>query len=98
MPRKTQSLPYIVYRRVAAKSNPVKGQGSADKATVEVTIWAETVMESVDLAEKVLDALDGKDYYAGEPACRRCLLVDSDEGWEADAYCQRLVFEMAIGR
>lgn len=91
-------LPYIVYQRVAAKANPTKGLGSADAATVEVTVWAATVMESIELAEAVRAALDGRSYERGGLACRRCLMADSSEGWEADAYFQRMAFEMAIGK
>lgn len=91
-------LPYIVYQRVAAEAVPAKGIASADTATVEVTAWAETVMESVDLAEAARRALDGRSFSRDGLHCRRCLLADSCEGWEADAYFQRMTFKMAIGR
>lgn len=91
-------LPYIVFKRTAAKGNPTKGTASADMATMEVTVWAETAIESVEIAETVREALDGKTYCGQQLACRRCLMTDSSEGWEANAYFQRMIFEIAIGQ
>lgn len=41
-------------------------------------------------------ALDNVQYKIDGLAMRSCKLSDSEEGWQADAYVQQLVFEVKI--
>lgn len=87
-------LPYILYRRSALKHDPTKaGAPGADTVQVEVVCYTAKYAEGVELAEAVRGTLD----YArdgGEPHIRSCILADSEEGYEDDAFAQRMVFEV----
>lgn len=90
-------LPYILYRRAALEHNPTKaGLPGADTVTMEVVCYTAQYAEGVELAESVRAALD---YSQGESAgvrMRSCMLTDSEEGYEDDAFMQQLVFQVKI--
>lgn len=90
-------LPYILYRRASLAHNPTKaGMPGADTVTMEVVCYTAKYAESVELAEAVRGALD---YAQGESdgvVMRSCTLSDSEEGYEDDAFVQRLVFQVKI--
>lgn len=90
-------LPYILYRRAALQHNPTKaGMPGADTVTMEVVCYTAQYAEGVELAESVRAALD---YNQGENAglrMRSCMLTDSEEGYEDDAFLQQLVFQVKI--
>ncbi|WP_337949438.1 tail completion protein gp17 [Prevotella sp.] len=90
-------LPYILYRRAALLHNPTKaGAPGADTVSMEVVCYTAQYAEGVELAEAVRAALD---YAHGEREgviMRSCTLVDSEEGYEDDAYVQQLVFQVKI--
>nr|DAL21123.1 MAG TPA_asm: PORTAL PROTEIN, 15 PROTEIN, HEAD PROTEIN, VIRAL INFECTION, TAILED.2A [Caudoviricetes sp.] len=89
--------PYILYRRAALLHNPTKaGAPGADTVSIEVVCYTAQYAEGVELAEAVRAALD---YAHGEREgviMRSCTLVDSEEGYEDDAYVQQLVFQVKI--
>lgn len=92
----TAKLPYIYYRRVSLEPVPTKSRPYNDDTGIEVTCVASTYDEGIELAERVRAALDG---CAASHVClrmRSCLLVDSEEDWEADAFVQKLVFRVKI--
>lgn len=86
-------LPYILYRRAALEHNPTKaGQPGADTVTIEVVCYTAKYADGVELAEAVREALD---YQQGESdglTVRSCMLADSEEGYEDDAFVQHLDF------
>ncbi len=90
-------LPYILYRRAALQHNPTKaGMPGADTVTMEVVCYTAKYAEGVELAEAVRAALD---YSKGERdgvQMRSCTLVESEEGYEDDAFMQQLVFQVKI--
>lgn len=92
----TADLPYITYRRTGMESQAVKGKPYNDTVAVEVCCYAATYGHSVELAERVRAALDGVSAQSDTLRMRSCALIDSEEDWEADAYVQRLVFEMRM--
>ncbi|EJX10522.1 hypothetical protein EVA_01083 [gut metagenome] len=90
-------LPYVVYRRAALAQVPVKGLPGASQAQVEVACFAKDYGESVRLAEAVNAALDGQSLtLPGGLTLRSCRYVDGEEGWQDDAYMQRLVYDVRI--
>lgn len=89
-------LPYIVYRRTQLEQAPNKNHGGADTIGIEIICYAEQYLESVELAEAVRAALDGKQAEIDGLAMRSCYLVDSEEGWQDDAFMQQLVFNVKI--
>lgn len=88
-------LPYVMYRRANMEQVPSKGFG-ADTVGIEVTCYAEQYTQSVELAEAVRAALDGKQAEIDGLRMRSCVLTDSEEAWEDDAYVQQLVFTIKI--
>lgn len=90
-------LPYILYRRAALEHNPTKaGQPGADTVTIEVVCYTAKYADGVELAEAVREALD---YQQGESdglTVRSCMLADSEEGYEDDAFVQHLDFVVKL--
>ena len=95
----TATLPYIAYRRASIQRLPVKG-GGADTVSMEISCYAASYADSVDLAELVRELLDGmqaaKSTPTGDLVLRSCTLVDGSESYEGDAFCQTLIFEMKL--
>lgn len=86
-------LPYILYRRSALRHDPTKaGHPGADTVELEVVCYTARYAESIELAEAVRNALD----YARTDKMRSCVLSGSEEGFEDDAFAQRLVFSIKI--
>ena len=88
-------LPYILYRRTQLEQAPAK-HGGADTVGIEVICYTEQYTEGVELAEAVRAALDGKQAEIDGLVMRSCYLVDSEEGWQDDAFMQQLVFNVKI--
>ena len=89
-------LPYVVYRRTQKNTEPVKTGRPADTTYVEVICFAKSYGESINLAEAVRAALDGKEYSKNGLNMRHCMMTDSEEGYDSDAYLQQLVFEIRM--
>ena len=92
-------LPYILYRRTSMEPYPQKsGQPNADSTAVEVLCFTEKYGSGVELAEAVRGALDGIRATSGDGTqyMRSCVLMDSEEGWQDDAYVQQLVFSIKV--
>ncbi len=90
-------LPYILYRRAALSHDPSKhGAPGADTVTMEVTCFTAKYAEGVELAEMVRQALDYASGESGGLRMRSCTLVDSEEGYEDDAFMQQLIFQVRI--
>ena len=64
--------------------------------TIEVICYTEKYSEGVELAEAVRAALDGKQSEKDGLVMRSCVLTDSEEGYDSDAYAQQLVFNIKI--
>jgi len=90
-------LPYILYRRASLEQNPTKaGYPGADTVVIEVVCYTEKYADGVELAEAVRAALDGKQGEKDGVVMRSCVLSDSEEGYDSDAYAQQLVFRVKI--
>ena len=93
-------LPYILYRRASMEQNPQKtGNPGADTVQMEVICFAADYDDCLELAEAVRGALDNKrDMQTDDETLtmRSCLLVDSEEAWQGDAYVQQLIFNVKV--
>ena len=90
-------LPYILYRRASLEQNPTKaGYPGADTLVIEVVCYTEKYADGIELAEAVRAALDGKQGEKDGVVMRSCVLSDSEEGYDSDAYAQQLVFRVKI--
>lgn len=90
-------LPYIRYCRTGMSVNPQKaGLPGADAALITVECYTANYQEGVELAEIVREALDFKQGETGTMRMRSCILTDSAEGWQDDAYIQELTFQVRI--
>lgn len=92
-------LPYIAYRRKSVDANSVKSQsviGNADTTAIEILCFTQDYESGIALAEAVRDALDGRQAEADGLRMRSCVMTDSEEAWQDDAYVQRLVFTIKV--
>lgn len=89
-------LPYIHYRRTSISPDPVKNTRHEDAVYIEVTCCAGGYEESVEIAEAVRGALDCRQAEYGGLRMRSCVLSDSDENYEGDAFIQILIFRLKI--
>lgn len=90
-------LPYILYRRAGMEQNPTKaGYPGADTVIMEIICFTETYAEGVDLAEAVRSALDCASGAKDGLKMRGCILVDSEEAYDSDAYMQQMSFNVKI--
>lgn len=89
------TLPYISYRRRAIQTTDTKMRPS-DTVQIEVNVFAETYESSVALAETVRSKLEYNQAEVEGLRMRSCVLSDSEEGWESDAYYQTLIFDIKI--
>lgn len=90
-------LPYILYRRASLQHNPTKsGLPGADTVTMEVVCYTARYAEGVELAEAVRAALDYSQSEYDGVTMRSCMLTDSEEGYEDDAFLQQLIFQVKI--
>lgn len=95
------TLPYICYRRGSFEDVSVKNLAGADTVHVEVMCYSADYAGGVRMAEAVRGALDGvQATYQSEDGdkliARSIKLVDSEEGWQDDAYVQALTFSMKV--
>lgn len=92
-------LPYVAYRRMSMEGTPMKtmtSAGNRDTAMVEVICFSKDYEGSVALAEAVREVLDCQRGELDGMVMRSCVLTDSEEGWQDDAYTQRLVFTIRV--
>lgn len=90
-------LPYILYRRAGLQHEPTKAKApGADTVAIEVVCYAKTYKQSLQLAEAVRRALDYRQAETDGLTMRSCVLSDSEEGWENDAFIQQLMFNVKI--
>ncbi len=91
------TLPYILYRRASLQHSPTKaGLPGADTVTMEVVCYTARYADGVELAEAVRAALDYKQGERDGVTMRSCVLTDSEEGYEDDAFLQQLIFQVKI--
>ena len=90
-------MPYITYRRTALRQPTTKdAYAYEESATVELYIVASTYAEAINLAQQVkikLETLRGKWRDIFVDGIR---LVNADEEWAADAYVQRMWWDVTV--
>lgn len=92
-------LPYIAYRRKSVDAVSVKSQSvidNADTTSIEILCFTQDYEGGIALAEAVRDALDGRQAEVDGLRMRSCVMTDSEEAWQDDAYVQRLVFTIKV--
>ena len=90
-------LPYILYRRASLSHDATKqGLPGADTIIVEVVCYTAKYAEGIELAEAVRNALDYAQAKKQGLSMRSCMLVDSEEAYDDDAFIQHLSFQVRI--
>lgn len=90
-------LPYVLYRRAGFEQRPTKsGAGGAAGVRMEVICYTADYASGVELAEAVRGALDCKSGERDGLVMRSCVLTDSEEAFEDDAYIQNLIFTLKL--
>ncbi len=88
-------LPYIAYRRISHDPNLWK-VGNADTTHVEVDVFAKDYESSIKIAEAVRGALDGRKAELNGLCMRSCFFADGEEGYQDDAFIQKLIFTIKV--
>lgn len=86
--------PFIVYERDSVQPNGTKDGTDGDTVAVNVYVFAETYMESVEIAELVRDTLDGSSGSYTTFEVDECDFTDAAETYEDGIYAQQLVFNL----
>ena len=89
-------LPYISYQRTGMSQQTVKTGMGADTAQITISCFAAEYEDSLEIAEAVRAALDGKQATYEDMRMRSCFLDGGSEDWADDAYIQELVFNVKI--
>jgi hypothetical protein len=90
------TLPYILYRRRGLAQLPTKQTQPNDSAEIEILCYTQSYTDGVELAEAVRNALDNRRGDVNGLTMRSCLLTDSEELYQDDAFIQFLVFTVKI--
>lgn len=87
------SFPFIIYKRGALTPSGSKDRGSVtDSVTVDVIIADENYSRSVEIAELVRSAIEGKRGKYDTFDVNECRLSAADEDFIEDTFIQRLTF------
>lgn len=90
-------MPYAIYRRASTAGSDTKDRYVYEaRAQVEVLVVAATYIESVDKAKQVKERMEGVSGRLGDLIITRCSLSNASEDWVADAYVQRLNFDITV--
>lgn len=90
-------LPYVAYRVSGSDCTPTKSLVSSDSVSMEVTVWANTYQECVEIAESVRAALDYKCGDFGGLQVRSCTFSGQGaEDFQDDAFYKILNFTIKI--
>ena len=93
----TAVLPYILYRRASMEQRPTKGgYPGADAVVIEIVCYTETYVEGIELEEAVRAEIEIVQEKKVDFFERSCMLIDSEEGYDNDAFAQQLIFNIKI--
>ena len=90
------TLPYVSFRALKMENAPAKGAPGAEALLMEVCCFSDSYAGSVELAEAVRAALDGKQASRDGMRMRSCFFEDREEDWQDDAYIQKMIFRIKI--
>lgn len=96
-------LPYAIYYRTSSVGEPTKARTAFDTCTIVIEVYAKDYDESIELAESVRAAIEGRKLtYVDDddPSLRLRVdcsrIVDTEEGKTNDAYLQSMTVECKI--
>lgn len=95
------AFPFIVYRRLGLSETPKYFNkdlaSSGGEAVVEIMVVSNDYDESIEVAEKVINALQGKRGTLKDgTVISQIKLEDSDEDWIDNSFVQRLTFKISL--
>lgn len=94
---KSASYPFAVYRRTSISTQNTKDiYNFTEWPVLQIVIASKDYDESVALADLVKDSLVHKRGVSNNVHIEDCLLIDSSENWNNDAFIQELVFRFKI--
>lgn len=86
------TFPFITYRRSSSRDYDNKDSIYEESATVEIIVASNTYSESIDLAQKCREKLEG----TKNKKIKKISLVDAFEDYQEDAFIQTLVFNIKL--
>lgn len=90
------NYPFVAYMRTGINADYTKDGQSCDTVTVNIVCVADNYTASVDLANAVRAALDGKRYADDSVNIRQIKMDGATENFLDDAFVQELTFEIII--
>lgn len=96
LPDELPDGPGIVYARRALRTDYTKPAAPRRKAVVEVVCYHPDYAPCVALAERVVEAVEGRTGRLGNLMLGSATLDDATEDFEADKYTQTLTFTLTI--
>lgn len=96
LPDKTPDGPAIAYVRRAVRTDYSKPSCPQRKAVVEVVCYHPDYGASVALAERVVEAVEGRTGHLGDLLLSSATLDDAAEDFNGDKFIQTLTFTLTI--
>ena len=88
------NYPFITYRRSGSADYDSKDKVFQDQTTVELVIASASYQESIEIAQKCREALEGKRL----DNIKDIKLVDASEDYVEEAFTQNLLFTIKINK
>lgn len=91
------TFPFIVYRRTGLEPSTTKDRYIySSSAIIQIVIASENYNDSVDIAEKVKDALIGKSGIYSNIEILDITLINADEDYFEDTFIQTLTLNIKL--
>jgi hypothetical protein len=96
MAKNSTVFPFIAYRRSGLETGSTKDLLYQHRVTVDIAIAGSDYKQGVEIAQRVIDMLDNKEF--AQYDINSVLLNDSSEDYVDDAFVQMLVFTLTINK
>lgn len=91
-PEQTQ-LPFIVYERDSIDALYTKDELTGNVTQVTIYILSDDYSHSIELAEKVREALEKKRFNYSGIIIKDCSIINTDEAYNDYAFIQKITFQ-----
>ena len=90
-----ESTPFIIYKRTNITPNYTKGSYSVNESvTVDVVIASKDYIDTIELADYVRDALEGRRGNFAGVEINDIRMISADEEYIEDTFIQNLTFDI----
>lgn len=90
------TYPFVVYRRNGIDTTYTKDGRAGEVVNMDIVVAASTYIDSVEVADLVRDAIDGKAFTYHSMTVKGVQMVAADEDFIEDVYTQTLNFNLYL--